>query len=92
MYDRSAKSDDEGLSINDCLNPGPNLIPKVLDVLVKIRYHPVDLSTDIEKAFLKINESDREMLCFIFWKSESIQIRLAFGLRPAISMLKTFLM
>ena len=70
VFDGSAKFDDEGLSINDCLNPGPNLIPKLLDVLVKFRYHPVALSADIEKAFLMIsvNESDRDMLRFLWFE------------------------
>ena len=62
VFDGSAKSDDEGFSINDCLNPGPNLIPKLLDVLAKVRYHPVALSADIEIAFLmlSVNKSDRD--------------------------------
>ena len=100
VFDGSAKSDDEGLSINDCLNPGPNLIPKLLDVLVKFRYHPVALSADIEKAFLMIsvNESDRDMLRFLWFEephnpnSGIIHLRftrLVFGLRPSPAILNS---
>ena len=43
VYDGSATPGDGELPINDCLHPGPNLIPKLFDVLVKFRYHPVAL-------------------------------------------------
>ena len=54
VYDGSAKLSDSGLSLNDCLQTGPNLIPKLFDVLVQFRSHPVALTADNEKAFLMI--------------------------------------
>jgi hypothetical protein len=88
------------LSINDSLYPGPNLIPKLLDVLVQFRNHPVVLSADIEKAFLMISvhEGDGDMLCFIWFEeppnpnSEVIHLRftrLVFGLQPSPAILNS---
>lgn len=37
VYDVSASPKDGELSINDCLQPGPNYIPKLFDILVKFR-------------------------------------------------------
>ncbi len=100
VYDGSATPGDGELSINDCFHPGPNHIPKLLDVLVKFRYHPVALSADIEKAFLmiSINENDRDMLRFLWFEeppnpnSEIIHLRftrLVFGLRPSPAILNS---
>ena len=47
-------SDDSELFLNECLQTGPNLIPKLFDVLVQFRSHPVAITADIEKAFLMI--------------------------------------
>ena len=98
VYDGSAKPSANELSINDCLQPSPNFIPKLFDVLIKFRSHSVALTGDIEKAFLRIGitETDRDMLRFLWLKdphelnSELVQLRftrLAFGLRPSPSIL-----
>ena len=89
------------LSINDSLYPGPNLIPKLLDVLVQFRNHPVVLSADIEKAFLiNVHEGDRDMLRFLWFEeppnpnSEVIHLRftrLVFGLRPSPAILNSMI-
>ena len=67
VYDGSAERDD--VSMNDCLDQGPNYIPKLFDVLVKFRSHHVAPTADIEKAFLMvgISESDRDMLRFLWF-------------------------
>ena len=64
VYDGFARGDGEDLSLNDYLQTGPNLIPKLLDILVKFRLHPIALVADIEKAFLMIGiaEEDRDKL------------------------------
>ena len=54
VYDGSAKPSANELSINYCLQPGPNFIPKLFDVLIKFRSHSVALTGHIEKAFLMI--------------------------------------
>ena len=98
VCDGSAKPLANELSINDCLQPGPNFIPKLFDVLIKFRSHSVALTGDIEKAFLMIGitETDRDMLRLLWLKdphelnSALVQLRftrLAFGLRPSPSIL-----
>ena len=63
VYDGSASSRDD-LSINDCLLVGPNLIPKLFNVMIRFRFHQIALVADIEKAFLMVGlrEEDRDML------------------------------
>ena len=98
VYDGSATPGNGELSINDCLQPGPNFIPKLFDILVKFRCYPVALTADIEKAFLTIcvNEADRDMLRFLWFEeppslnSEITHFRftrLVFGLRPSPAIL-----
>jgi hypothetical protein len=102
VYDGSAKSQPDEPSINDCLEQGPNLIPKLFDILIKFRSHPIALTADIEKAFLMIgiNKSDRDMLRFVWFSDPSnldseIQhfrfTRLVFGLRPSPAILGSIL-
>ena len=84
VYDGSAMSKDSVLSLNDCLQVGPNSIPKLFNVLVRFRCHSIALVGDIEKAFLmiSINNVDRDMLRFLWLKepfnerSDIIQLRL----------------
>ena len=98
VYDGSATSKDGVLSLNDCLQVGPNLIPKLFNVLIQFRCHPIALVGDIEKAFLMISikDLDRDMLRFLWLKepfnehSDIIQLRftrLVFGLKPSPAIL-----
>ena len=66
VYD--ASSSVNSVSLNSCLEPGPCLIPNLLDVLIRFRYHKIGLVSDIEKAFLQISmrESDRDVLRFLW--------------------------
>ena len=98
VYDGSAKSNESSLSLNDCLHKGPNLIPKLFDVLIHFRNHTVALTGDIEKAFLMIGieETDRDMLRFL-WLSNPYDVnsellhlrftRLVLGLKPSPAIL-----
>ena len=84
--------------MNDCLQTGPNYIPKLFNTLIKFRIHSVALVTDIEKAFLMIgiSETDRIMLRFL-WLEEPSNLnsklihlrftRLVFGLCPSPAIL-----
>ncbi|GFY23028.1 integrase catalytic domain-containing protein [Trichonephila clavipes] len=47
------------LSLNDCLWPGPNLNPNLLDVLINFRLNRVAISSDIRQAFLQICLADK---------------------------------
>ena len=57
-----------GPSLNDCLHAGPSLTSEIPDVLMRFRYHPVALVTDIEKAFLMVQvaNADRDVLRFLW--------------------------
>jgi len=69
VYDGSAKSSKEEMSLNDCSETGDNYIPHMLDMLARFRNNPVGLTSDIEKAFLmvSIKEEDRNMLRFLWF-------------------------
>ena len=68
VYDASAKEDKESPSLNDCLEIGPPLQRKILDILTIIRFKPILLTGDIKQAFLQIfiRESERDVLRFIW--------------------------
>jgi len=51
IYNGSAKTKTDPLSLNDCLKIGLNMIPKFFDVLVKFRWQAVAFTADIEQAF-----------------------------------------
>lgn len=74
VYDASAKKKGM-LSLNDCLEKGPNLVAEIPSLLNKFRLKAVAVTSDIEKAFLQIGirESDRDFLRF-FWYDEEQKI------------------
>ncbi|XP_057371827.1 uncharacterized protein LOC130692777, partial [Daphnia carinata] len=80
-----------GISVNDCLEPGPNLNPELLAVLLRFRTFKHAWISDIEKAFLQIQltQTDSEALRFLWVKDpedlnsavvELTWARLPFGL------------
>ena len=85
-------------SVNNCLQTGPNFVPKLFNTLIKFRIHSVALVADIEKAFLMLGISEiyRNMLRFLWLEEPSnpnsklIHLcftRLVFGLCPSPSIL-----
>ena len=95
VYDGSAKSSKDECSLNDCLQVGPNFIPKLFNILIKFRSHPIAITADIEKVFLMvgISSSDRDVLRFLWFEdllnpqSNITQLRftrLVFGLRSSL--------
>ena len=70
VYDASAKEQSDQPSINECLNPGPPLQNLLWEILVRSRFYPVLLTSDIEKAFLqvRIKAEERDALRFL-WQS-----------------------
>ena len=98
VFDGSAKSQPDKLSLNEALELGENYMPSIFDTLLLFRVYPVALTADIEKAFLQlgIKPADRDSLRFLWYddvKKENpsvIQLRwtrLAFGLKPSPSIL-----
>ncbi|GFX51379.1 integrase catalytic domain-containing protein [Trichonephila clavipes] len=58
VFDAASHQANE-LSLNDCLWPGPNLNPNLLDVLINFRLNRVAISSDISQAFLQICLADK---------------------------------
>ena len=98
VYDGSARAMGEKYSLNDCLQKGPNYIPKLFDILIRFRWNYVAITADIEKAFLtiRIRETDRDVLHFLWLKQPSATTsdvvhlrftRLVFGLHPSPAIL-----
>ncbi|XP_055928663.1 uncharacterized protein LOC129959796 [Argiope bruennichi] len=58
VFDATSHQANE-LSLNDCLWPGPNLYPNLLDVLINFRLNKIAISSDIRQAFLQICLADK---------------------------------
>ena len=98
VFDGSAKSSNDDLSLNDCLQKGPNLVPHLFDTVIKFRGYPIGIIADIEKAFhqIQIAPDDRRMLKFLWLDDiekgtpevKQYQFRrLPFGLTPSPAIL-----
>ena len=102
VFDGSAKSSKDDLSLNECLEKGPNLVPNLFDTIVKFRGYPVGLVGDVGKAFhqILIAPDDRKMLRFLWFDDvfkdnptiKQYQFRrLPFGLTPSPAILSTII-
>ena len=71
VFDASAK-DENGVSLNDSLEEGPNLNPELLQVLLRVRLMKFVVSCDIEAAFLQIGLKlpDRDLVRFMWYKNQ----------------------
>ena len=51
-------------SLNECFDPGPNLVPDIVDVLLRFQMKPVAFIANIEQPFLQIKlvEGDAKAL------------------------------
>jgi hypothetical protein len=81
VFNASAKTSN-GLSLNDCLSEGENLLPSIFDILLSFRKGSVAATADIEKAFLTVavHDEDRKFLKLI-WDSPLRLCRVPFGLK-----------
>ncbi|XP_074035654.1 uncharacterized protein [Leptinotarsa decemlineata] len=72
VFDASTK-DNNGNSLNTCLEKGPNLLELIPSLLIKFRIGLIGVTSDIEKAFLQIgvNPNERDNLRFLWWVDES---------------------
>ena len=102
VFDGSARPSKDDLSLNECLEKGPNLVPNLFDTIVKFRGYPVGLVADVEKAFhqILIALDDRKMLRFLWFDDvfkdnptiKQYQFRrLPFGLTPSPAILSTII-
>ena len=60
VFGASAKGPN-GLSLNDCVEVGPMLMPNLQEVLIRFRRWRFGLSADIVKAFHQIHLADRDL-------------------------------
>ncbi|XP_055950987.1 uncharacterized protein LOC129985100 [Argiope bruennichi] len=70
VFDASAKQKNE-LSLNSCLEKGPNLVELIPSILNRFRLGAFGIIADIKKAFLQISisDKDREYLRFLWFES-----------------------
>ena len=53
VFDAATKTP-EGVSLNDCLLPGPALQPDLVSLLIRFRFHRIGMMADLRKMFLQI--------------------------------------
>ena len=89
VYDASMRADNQSKSLNEYLEPGPNLQNQIWKTLVRTRFNPVAIYGDLKQAFLqiRIQETCRDALRFYWIKDHNPQkieiyrfTRLVFGL------------
>jgi hypothetical protein len=70
VFDCAAKSD--GVSLNDLVMRGPDLLNAGLGVLLRFRCGPVAFKGDIEGMFnqVKVTPNNRDMMRFLFWPDD----------------------
>ena len=87
VFDGSAKNS-EFVSLNECLETGPCLLPDLISVLLRFRQWLIGITADITKAFLQVGvrRSDRDVLRFLMRLDDSSDVqhyrfrRVPFGL------------
>ncbi|WP_204107517.1 reverse transcriptase domain-containing protein [Streptococcus dysgalactiae] len=72
VFDGAAKFN--GVSLNDRLHQGPNVVQNLVQVLLRFRIGRFALSGDIEEMFLQVRvpEMDRNYLRFLWWQDNDI--------------------
>ena len=60
-----------GVSLNDCVEAGPSLLPNLIEILIRFHRWKVALTADITKAFLQIGvkREDQDVHRFL-WDCE----------------------
>lgn len=88
VYDCGAKKRG-GLSLNDCLKPGPSLLPKIIGLLLRFRWGKVGTVADLVKAFLqiKLHTGERDVTRFIWNGKEYRSTCVLFGATSSPSIL-----
>ncbi|KAI3378388.1 hypothetical protein SNEBB_009413, partial [Seison nebaliae] len=70
------------VSLNECLNTGPNLLPHAASILLRFRKDTVGVTADLSKAFfsMSVKEDDRKYLRLV-WEGNTLvrMARVPFG-------------
>ena len=91
VYDASSLQNSHVPSLNDCLYAGTPLQNHLWSVLVRMRFHPVLITGDLQQAFLqvRIKKEERDALRFHWKINEDSEVevlrftRALFGLVPS---------
>ena len=89
VFDASCKGFN-GISLNDCLEVGPNLLPVIADVLVRFRRWLYAICGDIRKAFLmiKLHEGSQDVHRFLRFVNGEVCayrfVRVTFGISSSM--------
>ena len=89
VYDGSSRPGKGAYSLNDCLEPGPNLMNSLVHILLRFRKGKFACMGDIVKAFLQveIDEPDRDALRLLWIEGDQVWVyrfaRLPFGITSA---------
>lgn len=77
-YDASSNAKGE-LSLNDCLDSGPNLNPDLLKIILKFRSYSIAFCADIQRAFLEVGivDEDRKFLQFLWGEEGEADLELS---------------
>ena len=92
VFDASAKSHN-GVSLNDCLETGPNLIPELPGVLMRFCRWKIAILADINKAFLMVGvkKEDQDVHRFLWDDHGSMRVmrftRVPFGNKSSMFLL-----
>jgi len=73
VFDCAAKF--QGVSLNDCVLQGPDLMNKLVGVLLRFRQNRVAFMADIKTMFyqVKVPSTDRDCLRFLWWPDGNIE-------------------
>ncbi len=73
VFDCSARYD--GISLNDYLLQGPDLMNNLIGILLRFRQHSVALICDVEKMFHQFHvcKADRDFLRFLWWRNGDLK-------------------
>ena len=64
VYDGSVRADNQSKSLNEYLEPGPNVPNQIWKMLVQTRFNPIAICGDFKEAFLQIkSKKPTEMHC-----------------------------
>ena len=77
----ASQKDKNGLSLNNCQEAGPNLLPDVGGLAMKFQNNPIGLIMDISKMFfqIKIPKSQKDLHRFFAFQKVFRQAKLLFG-------------
>ena len=72
LVHKASQKDKNGLSLNDCQDSGPNLLPDLTGLMLKWRRYKVAIVADVSKMFLRLNMKidQRDLHQFLFQLSE----------------------